>query len=67
MDTDKSELRTLYDSPNHLRNVDGNQIEFRLVRWCVTHDFPSTFTGNMCYKAEPPFNDCEFVDKLVEV
>ena len=69
----------LYDSPNHMRNVDGNQMEFRTVTWCIAHDSsgrgPSP-KGEVCHYSalrqatelvRPHILDCEFVDKLIEV
>ena len=66
MDTDKV---LLWDSPNAMRNRDANQLVFRKMQWCITHDFPDTFGGPlvMCWRAKSPFNECEFVEKLVEV
>jgi hypothetical protein len=68
----------LYDSPNYMRNVDSNQMVFRTVRWCTTHDdrIPDRdryirFDGadqNHCYAAILMVTDgCEFVDKLVQL
>ncbi len=68
----------LYDTPNHMRNVDGNQVEFRKVRWCTAHDdrIPDRdrylrsdgADKNHCYAAILMVTDgCEFVDKLIEV
>ena len=68
----------LYDTPNHVRNVDGNQIVFRKIHWCTTHDsngmgpdphvktachYSGLFQATLNYRIDP----CVYVEKLIEV
>lgn len=64
----------------YLENMDGDArkaIEFRVVRWCTTHDSPFRWNNGTkddpnheCWEySEDGFQttECKFVDKLVEV
>ncbi len=33
-----TETRTLYDSPNYMRNHDATKIEQSAIPWCTTHN-----------------------------
>lgn len=60
----------LYDTPNHMRNVDSNQIVFRTVTWCTSHDSKGNSPEVPCDLAAfavGVVTPCVFTDKLIEV
>ena len=35
---DKPEVRTVYDDPNYMRNVDAKLFLQQAIPWCIAHD-----------------------------